>query len=161
MRCVFTVWIVAAVCLAGCRKETAEKEEVASSVEAMETVKALLELHGLYGRMPDERTDADKKRGVDEQALKVLIADYDTEDPFITNLYVGFVVGALARHQHKLPMTRTGNRAVFHAGKVAVVMAFRDGSWRIVLGPSIPEEIKRRARIEKRRVAEKSVAQAP
>lgn len=130
------------------------------SADAMKTIEELLILHDLKGRMPEERTDLDRRRAVDEKALGRLFVDYDSEDPFLRSLYVGFLAGALARHQHALAITRTGDRAVAHAGPVQVVMVNRQGRWLIALDKSIPGEIKTRAMEARERSRPPRVASA-
>jgi hypothetical protein len=126
----------------------------------METIDALLELHGLRGLMPEERSREVRARAVDESALEALFWDYRARDPFLTSLYVGFVVGALARHQHILAMTKRGHRATVHAGDLAVQMSYNshDHRWQIVLDKTIPETVKARARVEKARLVQQSLA---
>ena len=79
------------------------------------------------------------------------MSDLNSHDSFTSNLYVGFIVGALARYQTRLMVTQKGDRAEVMAGKVRVVMKRSDNKWRFVLSESIPEVIKRRAAEEKQR----------
>jgi hypothetical protein len=126
----------------------------------METIDALLELHGLRGIMPEERPREVRDRAVDESALKKLFWDYGSEDPFLTNLYVGFVVGALARNQHALAMTQRGQRATVYAGGLAVHMSYntRSHKWQIMLDRTIPANVKKRALAEEARLVRRRVA---
>lgn len=125
----------------------------------METVDKLLTLHGVQGKLPEDRSAEARRRAVDQAALETLFVDFDEHDPFLANLYVGFVVGVLSRHQQALIMTRKGHRAVLHAGKVGVVMTLVDRQWRIDLGRTVPEVIKKRARAELERVGKARVSE--
>ena len=127
---------------AACQPETPPPDAVA---DPRETTRALLALHELEGKQPEDRSDDTKRAEVHREALSELIADLDRTDRFIADLYVGFVVGALARHQTRLFVTREGSRAVVSAGKARIVLRLAQGRWRIVLAESVPPEVKRRA----------------
>ncbi len=118
----------------------------------------LLALHGLVGRQPEERSEQEREQEIDPQALGRLIADLEEHDPFLADIYVGFVLGVLARHQTRLVVDRLGSRAVIIAGKARIVVVLDAGSWKIVLGESVPDEIKRRALEEQRRFDEAKAA---
>jgi hypothetical protein len=117
------------------------------------TVRQILALHGLEGRSPDNRPEAFRNAEVDPEALGRLFFDYHREDPFLANLYVGFIVGALAVNQHTLQVFEQGLKAEIRAGKVRVSMRFSDGAWRVSLADSIPDGVKARAKMEKLKVA--------
>jgi hypothetical protein len=114
-----------------------------------DTARELLSLHGLAGRQPEDRNEADRNKPVDHRALSALFTDYASTDPFLADLYVGFLVGALARNQSSLRAAEAGDRATVEAGKLAVSLERRGGRWLISLASSIPDEIKRRALEEK------------
>lgn len=111
----------------------------------------LLEAHHLLGRQPEELTPGEKAAPVDGSALAPLVADPGDHDPFIGDLYVGFVVGALARHQGRWVTSIDGDRATIAAGDVRVALVRRGGAWKIDLAASIPDVIKARAAEEKAR----------
>ncbi len=123
------------------------------------TVSKLLAVHGVLGKDADQRTSGDRKKRIGTADLKALFVDYDNFDPFLADLYVGFVVGALARFQDRLVVNRTLNRTVITAGKATVVMQLDDNGWRILLGRSVPEAIKARAKLEMARMAERLARQ--
>jgi len=81
--------------------------------------------------------------------LRLLFTDLDKLDPFIGDLYVGFVVGALARYQSRLFEVRTGKTASFKAGQAVIVLEQGEGGWRISLDRSVPAPLKERAAAEK------------
>jgi hypothetical protein len=120
--------------------------------DPLETVKGILALHDLLGKQPEERSAAARQRQVDGVALRRFVDDWDRQDSFVGNLYVGFVVGALSRYQTRLRVEVKGKRAEVAAGNVRVVMRLVDDAWRVVLESSVPEEIKARAKIEKLRL---------
>ncbi len=120
-----------------------------------ESVSKLLELHGLKGRLPEDRTEDEKNRAVDKKALEPLIADLDANDPFITDLYVGFVVSVLARSQDNLVVSTKDDQATVKAGTLRVKMVLVENRWKILLEETIPEKIKAKAREEKARVEKK------
>lgn len=111
----------------------------------------LLALHDLLGRQPDERTAESQEQEIDRAALTRLVADLEHREPFISDLYVGFVVGALARFQDRLVATVIGSRATIVAGRARIVLQLDNGKWKFVLEESVPAEIKERATAEKRR----------
>ena len=122
--------------------------------DPLDAVREILRLHDLEGRQPEERSPQAREREVDRAALSRLVADLDARDPFLSDLYVGFVVGALARHQTRLFVSRMGNRAEVSAGDARIVLVLDGGRWKILLGDSVPDEIERRAAQEKRRYEE-------
>ncbi len=146
---------VSAVVFTGC--VNGESDDAAP----MATIDALLDLHGMRGRMPEERSDETRRKAVDETALKRLFLDFESEDPFLANLYVGFVVGVLARHQHMLVLTRRGNRATVHAGDLPVKMMKKNDHWLIVLKKTIPDAIRKRAEAEQQRLKQQRIARSP
>lgn len=118
----------------------------------LQTLNRLLELHGLSGKQPEERTEEAKSRMVTRADLAPLVGDLDNYDSFLSNLYVGFIVGVVARHQTRLYVSTTGDRADVTAGKAQVVLYLDDGNYRISLKDSIPPEIVQRAELEKRKI---------
>ena len=58
-----------------------------------DTVLKLLDLHNLAGKLPGERTKENREVEVDRAKLAALIVDLDEHDPFIADIYVGFVLG--------------------------------------------------------------------
>jgi len=134
--------LVAGLVLAG----ACSSEPPAPSVgDPRDTALALLALHDLEGQQPEERSDESKRSEVHREALAELIGDLDSTDRFTADLYVGFIVGALARHQTRLFVSRQGSRAVVSAGKARIALRLDGAKWRIVLAESVPDEIKRRA----------------
>ena len=125
-----------------------------------DTVLKLLDLHNLAGKLPEERTKESSEAEVDRAKLAALIMDLDEHDPFIADIYVGFVLGVLASHQARLFVTVEGSRAEVAAGRALVKMRLVDGNWKIVLGESVPREIKKRAFVEKRNYEEAKAAGA-
>jgi len=119
--------------------------------DPLEAVRGLLTLHGLAGRQPEERPEAQREAPVRREDLTRFVADLDARDPFLTDLYVGFVVGALARHQGRLFVERQGSRAVISAGDARLALAMTPAGWKVVLEESVPDEIKRRAAEEHQR----------
>jgi hypothetical protein len=119
--------------------------------DPLDTARGLLGLHGLAGRQPEERPEAQRDAPVLRERLARFVADLDARDPFLTDLYVGFAVGALARHQGRLFVERQGNRAVLSAGDARIVLVLTPSGWQVVLEESVPDEIKRRAAEEHRR----------
>jgi hypothetical protein len=118
------------------------------------TARELLALHDLLGRQPEDRSDEIKQGEVDRQTLAALVSDYHGRDPFVTDLYVGFVVGALARYQDTLVATAGSGRATVVAGRARIAMKLEGSKWRVVLEESVPREIKDRAAAEQRRFEE-------
>ena len=132
-----------AVCVAlfaatGC----AEKPREAARPRAETFVFDLLSLHDLNGTSPSARSDAARRKPVDRAALARLFADYEKEDPFLADLYVGFIVGSLATHQERLQIFESGARAEIRAGNTTVSLRYGNGAWRASLAASIPEAIK-------------------
>lgn len=134
----------------GCNQRTPDKVPD-RGVQPLKAVERLLSLHDLNGRQPEERSAESRNREVDRGKLEALVSDLNKHDPFTSNLYVGFIVGALARYQTRLMVTQSGDRAEIMAGKARVVMRRADNEWRFVLDESIPEVIQQRAAEEKRR----------
>lgn len=122
----------------------------------MDSVKQILRLHGLEGRSLETRSEAVRRAAVDREKLSRLFLDYTKEDPFLANLYVGFIAGALATNQHTLHVTERGPRAKVRAGNLSIFMHLKDGEWRVSLAESIPDAVKARAKMEKLRVADNS-----
>ena len=134
--------------VAGC-KTGAERPAQAPGPDPMTTVRSLLSLHDLLGKQPEERGASARSKPPDPAELNRLFADYDRLDPFLGNLYVGFVTGALARNQGRLFVSRQGDRAEVSAGRLRVIMKRSEGRYRIVLEKTVPYEIKARAAREK------------
>jgi hypothetical protein len=111
----------------------------------------LLALHGLLGRQPGELTQEERDAPVDREAIEGLVADVGAYDGFTGDLYVGFVVGALARQQGRWTTAMDGARALVAAGEARILFVRRDGAWKVDLGASVPDVVKRRAADEKRR----------
>jgi hypothetical protein len=133
---------ITALLLAACNGEPAGS---GAPPDPRDTARALLALHELDGVQPAQRSDEAKGTDVHRDALAELIADLESTDRFTADLYVGFVVGALARHQTRLFVAREGSRATVSAGKARIAMRLEQGRWRILLAESVPDEIKRRA----------------
>jgi hypothetical protein len=146
----FVIFLCACVilCATGCQVDEQPKKEPAGP-GPMHTVNQLLRLHDLLGRQPEERSPASRNKVVDPKALDALIFDFGDYDPFIRDLYVGFVTGALARSQGRLFVTKQGERAEVSSGRLRIKMARAGDLYQIILKESIPEEIKKRARLEK------------
>jgi len=139
--------------------EQAERREAQDGEGPLATARALLALHDLQGRQPEERTKESVEKEVDREALAGLVEDLEGRDGFITDVYLGFVLGSLARNQTRLSAAREGTRAVIRAGKAAVVLDLAGGRWKVDLEASVPEEIKRRA-IEEKKSYEEAKANA-
>lgn len=139
-----TAALFAASILACC---CTQKEEQADPSKAIIT---LLDLHDLAGKQPDQRSPDSRRKEVDRSKLEPLIADLDAHDPFIADVYLGFVLGVLAHNQSRLYVERAGSEATVFAGKATVSMRLVDGRWKVVLGDSVPPEIKERAALEKK-----------
>ncbi len=125
-----------------------------------DTVLKLLDLHNLAGKLPEERTKESSEAEVDRAKLAALIVDLDEHDSFIADIYVGFLLGVLASHQARLFVTVEGSHAEVTAGRAGVKMRLIDGNWKIVLGESVPREIKERAIVEKKNYEEAKAAAA-
>ena len=117
-----------------------------------ETVVQLLELYAVAGQQPEDRSEKDIQNEVNRQRLAVLFTDLEDHDRFLADIYVGFLVGALARYQTRLFATVEGTRATVTAGKVVVMMQLVNKQWKIVLTDSIPPEIKQRAAEERQKM---------
>ena len=128
--------------------------------DPLATTSKLLEAHGLVGRTPDQRSPAERDRPIDKALLRPLFSDLDDYEPFIADIYVGFVVGALAEHQKRLFVSRQGLRSRVSAGQLDVQLKLEEGRWRIILAETIPEVIKKRAAAEKQRVVNESLGRA-
>jgi hypothetical protein len=125
-----------------------------SGSDPIATVHQLLRLHGLLGKQPEERSHKTKNREVSMASLTPLFVNLEKHDPFLRDLYVGFVVGALARYQGKLFISKHGNEAEVRAGNLTVTMKLKDGHYKVDLEKTIPAAIKQRANREKVRYAE-------
>lgn len=138
--------VFAAACGEGRPDEQASAPEETGPRPA---VQELLAAHHLLGKQPEQRTDKEREADVDEETVSRFFADSRDFDPFIADLYRGFVLGALARHQSRLFIDTRGSKATVHAGGAAVVMSLEGGRWRVVLKESIPAAIAERAAREK------------
>ena len=138
-----------------------DEERQPPSPDPLEAVRGLLELHGLAGRQPEHRPEAQRETVVPSEQLARFVADLGGRDPFLTELYVGFAVGALARHQQRLFVERQGNRAVISAGDARIALVLTPSGWQVVLEESVPDEIKRRAAEEHRRYLDAKRPAAP
>ena len=136
--------------LSGCTKRPAEPKRPAPK----SFVSAVLKLHDLEGKRPEARSDASRRKEVDRAELGKLFSDYEREDPFLADLYVGFIVGSLAANQERLQVFEQGARAEIRAGKTKIALRLENGRWRASLDDSIPDAIKARAKMEKLRVAD-------
>ncbi len=126
--------------------------------DPLTTVRELLQLHDLVGKQPEERSVKTRKQEVDPKALSQLFYDFEADDPFLRELYIGFVIGVLARNQGRLFVSTHGNRAEIAAGKAKVLLKRDQDRYRIVLKESIPKEIVKRAKQEQARFKEKDQA---
>jgi hypothetical protein len=111
----------------------------------------LLALHGLLGRQAEELSQAERDAPVDREAVAGLVDDVGAYDEFISDLYVGFVVGALAKSQGRWTTAMDGERALIAAGDARVYFVRSGGAWKVSLAASVPDVIKERAAEEKRR----------
>ena len=138
------------LCCAAC---TPNGDPVSAEIgpDPMTTVRELLQLHSLLGRQPEERSEKAKNKEISTASLEPLFVNLDTHDPFLRDLYIGFVVGALARNQGRLFVTKRDNRADVRAGKLTVKMVQAKDRYKIDLDKTIPPEIKKRAAEEKTR----------
>jgi hypothetical protein len=144
--------LLAICCCCACGDQS--QTEVSATPDPLETARELLALHDLKGARPGDRTAEVKDKQVDRAAVAALVADFEGRDPFVTDLYVGFVVGALAQFQDRLIATARTGRATVVAGRARIAMKLDSGKWRIVLEESVPDEIKQRAAAEKQRFDE-------
>lgn len=152
------LWIGGVTVFSACERTPTPME--AASPDPLTTVRELLRLHDLLGKQPEDRPSASRNRLVDWADLKLWIDDMDGHEPFLGNLYVGFVVGALARNQGRLFVTGTRNRVQVAAGRARVVLRLKGGRYKIVLAETIPKGIVERANLEMARMKSVS-AQTP
>ncbi len=117
------------------------------------TVDELLRLHGLLGKQPEDRSHQTKSAEIDMASLEPLFVNFKKYDPFLRDLYVGFVVGALARYQGKLFISKHENEANVKAGNLTVRMRLDNDRYKIDLEKTVPAVIKQRAAKEKTRHA--------
>jgi hypothetical protein len=117
------------------------------------TVNELLWLHGLLGKQQEDRSHQTKSIEVDMASLETLFVNLEKHDPFLRDVYVGFVVGALARYQGKLFVSKHENEADVRAGNLTVRMKLENDRYKIDLEKTIPAAIKQRAAEEKSRHA--------
>ena len=125
--------------------------------DPMTTVRELLRQHDLLGKQPEERSEESKNKEIPTASLAPLFLDLDNTDPFLRELYVGFVVGALARYQGRLFISKHRNRAEIRAGNLTVMMMLDGDRYKIDLKKTIPDAIKERAKKEYRRYLYPSV----
>jgi len=125
------------------------KTEKKSAPDPILTVQLLLDLYNLKGKKPDDRTEHQKKKDIDKAALAKLILDTDAEDEFITDIYIGFILGSLAQNQERLFVTRQGKTAKIAAGRTKVILNLKNNAWKINLAASVPPEFKQKAFAEK------------
>lgn len=135
--------------VASCRN--GENDYGTPAPDPTSAVVELLVLHDMLGKQPEERTEQSRKKEVNREKLADLFTDMVGRDRFLTDLYVGFVAGAIARNQKRLSVRTNGDKAEIAAGKATIVMRLADGRWRISLDESVPEEIKKLAAAEKAR----------
>ena len=141
---VVTVVVLLSFVICSCNKT-----EKKSSSDPVLTVQHLLDLYNLKGKKPDDRTERQKKKDIDKADLDKLILDIDVEDKFITDIYIGFVLGSLAQNQERLFVTRQGKTAKIAAGRTKIILNLKNNVWKINLAASIPPEFKQRALAEK------------
>ncbi|MBN2527792.1 MAG: hypothetical protein JXR76_15490 [Deltaproteobacteria bacterium] len=126
-----------------------------------ETTLKLLALHGLLGKNPSERSPEEKNTLVNSDELKSLFVDLDRFDKFTGELYVGIILGALARNQSQLVENRQKTTAEIIAGKATIHLDRVENVWKINLNKTIPQPMKEQAQKEKIRYeAAKSAAEA-
>jgi len=118
----------------------------------LHTLNKLLEHHDLLGKQPEERSERSKNNPVRRKDLEQLILDLDKFDDFLSNLYVGFIAGAVSRHQTRLYVSKIGNKAIVTAGSARIVLRLAEGAYRISLEESIPPEIAKRALSERAKI---------
>jgi hypothetical protein len=136
--------------LAACTMDTKQAPDP-SGPDPMATVRELLRLHDLLGKQPEERPHKTKNKEVSTASLEPLFVNLETYDPFLRELYVGFVVGALARYQGRLFISKHENEAAVSAGNLKVRMKLKDHRYKIDLEKTIPDAIRQRANKEKNR----------
>ena len=122
----------------------------------LKTAKELLQLHGLLGVQPEQRSEELRKREVDPKALEDLVADLDGQEKFLTDLYIGFVLGALARNQDTLSVSVGSSRARIMAGNLKIWFVMKNGRWKVSLSETVPNEVKKRALEEKAQLESRS-----
>jgi hypothetical protein len=144
-------FIISILSVGGCDRFQSESTERPSPLD---TANKILALHGLAGKTPEARPPQVRKTIPNPETLKQLFLDYDKEDPFLANLYVGFVVGALSVNQRNLHVFQESHRAEIKAGNARISMHLLGGAWRVSLAESVPEVIKARAKMEKLKVAD-------
>ena len=144
-------WIVALLAIAGAFGCRAEGDDVGAATGPRATAESLLALHGLRGRQPEDLTRDEKNAPVDRAAIAALVADVAAYDEFTGDLYVGFVVGALAKHQGRWTTAMDGAQALIAAGDARILFVRSGGKWKVDLAASVPDEIKKRAAEEKQR----------
>ncbi|MDJ0762571.1 MAG: hypothetical protein QNJ97_06235 [Myxococcota bacterium] len=135
--------LISAMFFLSCCDRSADKKT--SGPSPLATLRELMRLHDLEGRQPEDRPAATRKKQVDQKALAALFLDFERQDGFLADLYVGFIVGAVARHQAHLKVRTIGNRADVTAGNVRVRLRWSGERWQIAIAESIPDEIKQRA----------------
>lgn len=150
-----------AICLGAACSGEKEPAERSNGPDPRETAARLLAMHELVGKLPEQRSEKSRSEPVPQERLREVIADLDARDPFLSELYTGFVVGALARAQDELFVERRGAHAVLWAGRARIVMKREGDRWKVVLEKSVPEAVKRRAAEEKRRFEEKMSDERP
>jgi hypothetical protein len=111
----------------------------------------LLALHGLLGKQPEQRSKAAKNSEVDRDELDKYFIDLEKYDKFTGDIYVGVIVGGLAREQGGLREKITGRKAVIKAGEGIIYFELTGKNWKINLDKTIPDPIKERAKQEKQR----------
>lgn len=149
---------------AGCGTDRPEQPNRASKptqASPRVAVQHLLAAHHLLGKQPHERTREEKKAKLDEQTLSLFFADSQDFEPFIADVYRGFVLGALTRHQNNLFIDTRGPKATVRAGDAAIVMRLEKDRWKVVLKESIPSEIEKRAARERARFEQALKNQGP
>ncbi len=114
--------------------------------EPLFTVEQILKLHGMHGRSAEQRPQDVRNSPIDREKLASLFIGYEKEDPFLADLYVGFVAGALAASQKNLEVFETGKKAEIKAGRLTVHMYLKNGTWKVSLAETVPNEIKIKAK---------------
>jgi len=151
--------LIFALGLAACArsKESSSDEANSNNKAPLAVVRALLKQHGLLGRTPEERTLRERETPVERSLIEPLFADLGREELFLEEIYIGFIVGVLARHQDNLMVDVTGSRASVQAGAATVVLVKKDEQYRIVLQESVPEGVRKRALQEQERYKTRSL----
>lgn len=117
--------------------------------EPLDAVRRLLALYDLAAKGPAERGAAEKNKAVDRNEVLALVADAPAHDPFLVDLYTGFLAGVLSSSRNGLVVTRRGDTAEVAAGRLRVVLRLDGATWKIALAESVPDEIKARALMAK------------